>query len=288
MFLTQAQIHQHTSTMKFYPRSVSRARLFRNWFTVVRNTARSILVGVLIALMMLPMPLAAVAPDNWMLLMTNVKVDAGRAGHTFKVLDKGGVNPAYQGTVGLRMLYENTTPAPYDTFTKLGSSYSPLSGPAVLKDMNTGETIPLVNPPNGASLVTLASDLRNAAWTLPPGGVSKQFFVVPLTRKTHTLAISQADGTFSLLTVNAVSMGNSGTPITSQFGGSYANRFEGSVPYTPGQAFKVVDLTTFEQSATGEVNLALCAWTPLTMSPAVGEVTILLDTQELGHRFTFA
>ncbi len=224
------------------------------------SLSRFLLVYILcLSMVLLLVPLArADFPDadgNFTLWL-----DAGRAPHTFEIWD-----PALSGGISFSGMGSLVQPGG----TRITGTL-PVGTPGlVVRDTTSGEVAQITQLPSD---VIGEAHVAAVAWTSESGNpVHTLHFLVDSARAGHSLILSQPNGTYF---------------VASPAGRWVGSLAEFSSPYAPSLPYRVLDLTTGEQSEQNASDTSLNAWAELNAPPPLASVTIAVDAIEEGHWFT--
>ncbi len=230
----------------------------RTFTRAVARVSRFLLVYLLcICMVLLPVPLArADFPDadgNFTLWL-----EAGRAAHTFEIWDPAASGGTYYSGMGSLVQPGGT---------RITGTMQTGTPSLLLRDVTSGEVAPLPSDANGMA------NLPRAAWTSESGNpVHTLHFLVDSARAWDSVVLSQPNGAYFVA-----------SPTGRWVEGS---RAEFSSPYDPGLSYRVLDLSTGEQTEENASDTSLSAWSAINPQPPLASVTFAVDAIEEGHWFT--
>lgn len=138
-----------------------------------------------------------------------------------------------------------------------------------LCDTTTGEVAQFGGSSDGVQII-------GSAWSVGLNNpIPKLYFLGDATLATSSIVLSQ-NGSFYIPTIDSA---------WEQYSQSYLYTF--SAPYDPNLPYRILNLTTGQQSAESASDTTLSAWTWITTPAPLASVTIwLCDVAEAGHWFT--
>ena len=115
-----------------------------------------------------------------------------------------------------------------------------------------------------------------------PEGLTRQYFLLPAARRGHALWLAQQDNVFFPVTQTDF-LGS----VEWSAPGLYdpAARFEAWAQSGPGW-FRLMDATTWEMAWETQTDLVVGQWGGAWFTSPVGGLTIYVEGDNLGHRFT--
>lgn len=254
------------------------SRLSARWF------AHLALVEVLIfSLVVLPSTTARSAFNN-SAGDYDIWTEAGRAGHWFAIQEGSDPNSPVHFNSG--SLWIPGTGGG----NRVHGNYNGGAAPngMIIRDLTTNEFAPLPDDGGGVSQIAPGS------WSPADGGETKRvYFTIGWDRGEHTLQLIQSNGATHPVTIdtnNLVSGGMYGdmnTPWPTVW--SWETHWEaltytGSAVFDPALPFRIVDLSTNEQSPENVTNIA--NWEPLPGPLPVQEVRVVLPSFAGNQTFT--
>ncbi len=213
----------------------------------------------------------------------DIWTEGGRAGHWFAIQEATDINSPVHFNSGSLWL------PGWGGGNRIHGNYNSAGVPngMIIRDLTTNEVAPL--PDDGNGVVQIAP----GSWAPADGSAARRvYFTIDPSRAEHSLQLIQSNGTVFDVTVDTNSViwggfgGDLNTPWPPQSWWE-SQTLTASALFDPSLPFRIVDLSTGEQSAENETNIALQnVWEPIPSPLPVEEVRVVLPSFAANQNFT--
>lgn len=206
--------------------------------------------------------------------LLSLRIEAGRAGHSFYFLPYGG-SPVSVGAV-----LEEETDADYTLLSGIDFSSAQAGGTSALQDVTTGEVINLPTPPPGPSDTQFEWDATSAIWS--QDNPSQEYFLVPTSQANDVFLVYTANGNFYPVTTRTFT----GTIAQSIYGDTGpTSRTELSGLHDAGVSFQLIDFSTNQMGVANGTDLYANRWSPNGVTIPLRTLTVILPQNDSGTAF---